>query len=158
MEQITYWHMQMHPNDKSYADKHIHSILENRKIIGLGDWEKGESTISVFNNEMKVNDIVAIKTGEKLIALVQIIGGAYKVEVEKDKDKSVPCDEKIIDWIIYRRPIRILDWELWGRTIPQRSGTLNKCVSKEVETTKIIKEWHERVVDVLNKRGLPIKV
>ena len=28
---------------------------------------------------MKVNDIVAIKNGGKLIALVQVIGGAYEV-------------------------------------------------------------------------------
>ena len=58
-------------------------------------------------------------------------------------------------WIKHRRPVRILDWELWGKTIPQPRGTLIKCVSSEVETTKIIKEWHQKVDTVLRKRGIP---
>ncbi|UNE80194.1 hypothetical protein IMY97_22740 [Pectobacterium versatile] len=37
----TYWHMQMHPDDKSFADEHIYNILENKKIIGLGEWVEG---------------------------------------------------------------------------------------------------------------------
>ena len=47
---------------------------------------------------MKVNDIVAIKNGGKLIALVQVIGGAYEVN----------DDESETDWIVFRRPIRVL--------------------------------------------------
>ena len=47
---------------------------------------------------MEVNDIVAIKNGGKLIALVQVIGGAY--EVNDDSSET--------DWIVFRRPIRIL--------------------------------------------------
>jgi hypothetical protein len=39
-----------------------------------------------------------------------------------------------------------------GGTLPQPEGTLTKCVSSEVETTKIIKEWHEKVNVVLRKR------
>ena len=42
---------------------------------------------------MKVNDIVAIKNGGKLIALVQVIGGAYEVN----------DDESETDWIVFRR-------------------------------------------------------
>ena len=51
---------------------------------------------------MKVNDIVAIKNGGKLIALVQVIGGAYEVN----------DDESETDWIVFRRPIRVLDWDI----------------------------------------------
>ena len=58
---------------------------------------------------MEVNDIVAIKNGGKLIALVQVIGGAY--EVNDDSSET--------DWIVFRRPILILDWDIWGKTIPQ---------------------------------------
>ena len=29
-----YWHMQMHPDDQSFSEV-LHSILENKKIIGL---------------------------------------------------------------------------------------------------------------------------
>lgn len=143
----TYWHMQMHPDDKSFADEHIYSILENRKIIGLGEWENGKPAISTFKHEMSVNDVVAIKTGAKLIALVQVIGGQYEVK----------NDTSEIGWIIHRRPIRVLDWELWGKTLPQPRGTIEKCVN-EVDTTKIIRDWHERVVYLLKKRRLPISV
>lgn len=143
----TYWHMQMHPDDKSFADDHLYSILENRKIIGLGDWYEGESMISAFKDDMKVNDIVAIKNGSKLIALVQVIGGAY----------TINDDSSEIGWIEHRRPIRILDWDIWGKTIPQPRGTLMKCVN-EVETTKIIKEWHARVESILIKRGITTSV
>jgi len=135
--------MQMHPDDKSFANEHVYSILEHQKIIGLGTWKKGEGTISAFRNEMNVNDIVAIKNGGKLIALVQVIGGWYEV---KDDDTE-------IGWIENRRPIRVLDWELEKRTLPQPQGTLNKCVN-DVETTKIIKEWHSRVISSFDKRNL----
>ena len=90
---------------------------------------------------MKVNDIVAIKNGGKLIALVQVIGGAYEVN----------DDESETDWIVFRRPIRVLDWDIWGKTLPQPRKTLVICSSENAETTKIIKEWHEKVNEVLTK-------
>lgn len=144
----TYWHMQIHPDDQSFSDENLYSILENKKIIGLGDWKEGQEVIATFINKLEVNDIVAIKNGSKLIALVQVIGGAYRVD----------DDQSEMGWIKYRRPVRILDWELWGKTLPQPRGTLTKCVSSEVETTKIIKEWHEKVNVVLRKRGIPFLV
>jgi hypothetical protein len=99
-----YWHMQMHPDDQSFSEV-LHSILENKKIIGLGKWAGGQVEKEDFFNRMKVNDIVAIKNGGKLIALVQVIGGAYEVN----------DDESETDWIVFRRPIRILDWDIWGK-------------------------------------------
>lgn len=143
----TFWHMQIHPDDKSFADEHVYSILEHKKIIGLGNWEGGKATIDAFRNEMNVNDIVAIKNGAKLIALVQVIGGWYEVE----------DDNADIGWIENRRPVRVLDWELDEKTLPKPQGTLNKCVN-DVETTRIIKDWHSRVVKSFNKRKLDISV
>ena len=55
-----YWHMQMHPDDQSFSEN-LHSILENKKIIGLGKWAGGQSEKDDFFNRMEVNDIVAIK-------------------------------------------------------------------------------------------------
>ncbi len=140
--------MQMHPNDKSFADEHIYSVLEHKRIIGLGTWEDGKATIDTFRNQMQVNDVVAIKNGERLIALVQVIGGCYEVN----------DDSTDIEWITNRRPIRILDWEIENKSIPQPRGTLARCVSNDVETTKIIKSWHERVNKSLDKRDLPLYV
>ena len=147
MKSVTYWHMQIHPDDKSFAEEHVYSILEHKKIIGLGNWKKGEDTINSFRNEMNVNDVVAIKNGEKLVALVQVIGGCYEVK----------NDDSEIGWIENRRPIRVLDWEMDEKTLPQPQGTLNKCVN-DVATTKIIKEWHSRVINSFKKRNLDILV
>jgi len=144
---VTYWHMQMHPDDKSFAEEHVYTILEHKKIIGLGNWEKGETVIKAFCNEMQVNDIVAIKNGAQLIALVQVIGGCYKVIDDKSN----------IGWIENRRPIRILDWELDEKKLPQPQGTLNKCVNN-VETTKLITKWHSRVIKSYKKRKVDICV
>ena len=132
-----YWHMQMHPDDQSFSEV-LHSILENKKIIGLGKWAGGQVEKRGLFNRMKVNDIVAIKNGGKLIALVQVIGGAYEVN----------DDESETDWIVFRRPIRVLDWDIWGKTLPQPRKTLVICSSENAETTKIIKEWHEKVNEV----------
>lgn len=74
-------------------------------------------------------------------------GGWYEVE----------DDDTDLGWIENRRPIRVLDWELNGRTLPQPQGTLNKCVN-DVETTKIIKEWHQRVITSFKKRKLDLLV
>jgi len=140
--------MQMHPDDKSFADEHVHSILEHKKIIGLGEWTKGQAVIKKFQTEMMVNDVVAIKNGAKLIALVQVIGGAYHV----DNDSSD------IGWIEHRRPIRLLDWELEEKELPQPRGTLEKCVSTEAPTTQVICGWHSRAVESFKKRKLATSV
>lgn len=141
----TYWHMQMHRDNVHGAEaEDIWSILEHRNIIGLGNWEDGQEQIRVFKEDMNVNDIVAIKNGASLIALVQIIGGAY--EVHND------------GWINYRRPIRILDWAREGETIEQPRGTLNICKDQNAATTKTIKNWHERTRKIMEKRKIPLTV
>lgn len=144
---IQYWHMQMHPDDQSFS-KNIYSILEHKKIIGLGDWPEGQSEIDAFKNRVKVNDIVALKNGSKLIALVQVIGGSYEV---RDDDSET-------NWIVYRRPIRVLDWEVGERILKQPRKTLVICADNNAETTKTIKEWHKQVNDILTKRELPLVV
>lgn|SRR5690554_4153959 len=145
---MIFWHMQMHPDDQSFSDKHVYSVLEHQRIIGLGEWDEGQAVIARFQNEMNVNDVVAIKNGARLIALVQVIGGAYHVD-NNDPD---------IGWIEHRRPIRVLDWELEEKTLPQPRGTLEKCVNNNAPTTQIISEWHCRVVSSFRKRNLATSV
>ncbi len=145
---MTYWHMQIHPDDKSFADEHVYSILEHKQIIGLGNWDEGQAVIATFQNEMQVNDVVAIKNGAKLIALVQVIGGAYRVDNDDTETK----------WIEHRRPIRILDWELENKTLPQTRGTMERCANSDTPTTRIISEWHNRVKVSFKKRKLDTSV
>ncbi|WP_318453594.1 hypothetical protein [Photobacterium leiognathi] len=147
MKEIKFWHMQMHPDDKSYGEDHVFSILEHQKIIGLGNWDAGESTITAFRETIKVNDIIAIKNGAKLIALVQVIGGWY--EVNDDKTETY--------WIENRRPIRVLDWAIDDKYLPQPRGTLMLC-KNDVETTRVIKAWFEQVKTSYEKRKINLLV
>lgn len=147
-EPMQYWHMQIHPNDRSFADEMVYSILEHKKIIGLGQWSDGESIINDFVSRMQVNDIVAIRTGQQLIALVQVIGGAYQVAE----------DDSEIGWIVHRRPIRILDWMLEKTEFSHSRGTLKICRSADAEATKTIKGWYGKVEKSLRKRGVPLRV
>ena len=48
---------------------------------------------------MKVNDIVAIKNGGKLIALVQVIGGAYEVNDDESETGGLFSDALFVYWI-----------------------------------------------------------
>jgi hypothetical protein len=144
MTETTYWHMQMHPNDIEFAKDKVHSILEHHKIIGLGDWIEDKGQIKQFCDEVKVNDVVAIKNGGTLIALVQIVGGAYESH----------DDSEDLGWIEFRRPIRVLDWAIEEKLLPQPRGTLNICADGNALTTKIIKEWHECVMKSFQKRKI----
>ncbi len=101
---------------------------------------------------MRVNDIVAIKHGQQLVALAQVIGGAYNIH--KDPGLRVSEEEDpLVDWIHYRRPVKILDWAKEGQTIPQGRGTLNKCVSLGTKTSQIIMGWYEKVQEALKAKG-----
>ncbi|MBE2897047.1 pyruvate kinase [Pasteurellaceae bacterium HPA106] len=144
----TYWHMQMHPVQDHEFVKKIPFILENNGFIGIGDWAEGISQIANFSERMQVNDVVAIRNGANLIALVQIVGGMYKVEDDKSD-----CD-----WIVYRRPIRVLDWAIEPKTIPATRGTLVVCSDAEAETTQVIKTWYEDVKRSFIERNISLTV
>ncbi|MGF6148206.1 Uncharacterised protein [Kingella potus] len=146
---MNFWHMQMHPTDEIEFSQNIDWILEHKKIIGLGQWDGGKEQINQFINDIQVNDVVALKRGGKLIALVQVTGGAYKVIDDTNPDTA---------WIVNRRPVRVLDWVIGERTLPQPRGTLNRCVSDDVETTKVIKDWYQRVMESFQKRKLDLTV
>ncbi len=105
---MNYWHMQMFPGNAPELDKNVPWIIQNRKFIGLGDWDEKRNQIGDFCERMQVNDIVAIKNGAEFIALVQIIGGVYSIKDDEDERTS---------WIVYRRPVRVLDWEIDGKSV-----------------------------------------
>ncbi|EJB59126.1 hypothetical protein [Helicobacter pylori] len=147
-----FWHMQIHQQHMQvkWDVVDVRQILEKYSFIGLADWEEGKGQIRDFLEVMRVNDIVAIKHGQQLVALAQVIGEAYNIH----KDRAL-CEEEdpLVDWIHYRRPVKILDWAKEGQTIPQGRGTLNKCVSPEAETSKIIMGWYKKVQEALKAKG-----
>ncbi|MCQ2728469.1 pyruvate kinase, partial [Helicobacter pylori] len=73
-----FWHMQIHQQHLQVRwDVHdVCQILEEYHFIGLADWEESKGQIRDFLEVMRVNDIVAIKHGQQLVALAQVIGGA----------------------------------------------------------------------------------
>ncbi|WQY47985.1 pyruvate kinase [Helicobacter pylori] len=148
-----FWHMQIHQqHQQERCDVHdVHQILEKYHFIGLADWEDSKGQIRNFLEVMRVNDIVAIKHGKQLVALAQVIGEAYNIH--KDRALCVSEEDPLVDWIHYRRPVKILDWAKEGQTIPQGRGTLNKCVSPRAETSQIIMGWYEKVQEALKAKG-----
>lgn len=145
---IQFWHMQMFPGEAAGFAEKVPYILQHYQFIGLGDWEEKKHQIPDFCERMKVNDVVAIKNGSRLVALVQVIGGVYEVS----------DDPSEVGWIVYRRPIRVLDWAIDEKFLPHPRGTLNICESEEAKTTEIIKDWYENVVRSFKLRGLPATV
>ncbi|WQS13011.1 pyruvate kinase [Helicobacter pylori] len=140
---IQFWHMQIHQQhlEERWDVHDVRQILEEYHFIGLADWEENNGQIRDFLEVMRVNDIVAIKHGQQLVALAQVIGVAYNIH----KDRAFSEEEgPLVDWIHYRRPVKILDWAKEGQTIPHGRRTLNKCVNPETETSQIIMGWYER--------------
>ncbi|WQS08542.1 pyruvate kinase [Helicobacter pylori] len=142
---IQFWHMQIHQqHQQERSDVHdVRQILEEYHFIGLADWEEGEKQIRDFLEVMRVNDIVAIKHGQQLVALTQVIGEAYDI----NKDRSLYIAEKedpLVDWMRYRRPVKILDWAKEGQTIPHKRRTLTKYGNKNKPTNQTIIAWHKR--------------
>jgi 5-methylcytosine-specific restriction endonuclease McrBC GTP-binding regulatory subunit McrB len=134
---MNYWHMQIHPTGEKVDERRI---LTETGFIGLGEWTAGKSTIKKFIETVAENDIVAVKDGGSLIALVRVTGVAEKLEDTSGR----------LDWFEHRRKVEILDWAKPGETLPQPRGTLSICGNSNAKTSKIIKEWHIKVLKNMN--------
>lgn len=127
--------MQMHqPNSPAEIEKHI---LISRGVVGLDKWEsEGAGQQDAFQLKMKEGDIVAIKNGAQLVALVEVDGPYY----ESTEDKE-------FDWLVRRRKVKILDWyspELGLKVSPR--GTLTRCNQEnDAESTKSIFKWYNLI-------------
>lgn len=135
-----FWHMQMYPTDEpEFFEQYGRLILEHLNFIGLGDWEEKSNQIPNFVHQMQVGDIVAVKQGSELVALVEVLSLPYKVSAIFPHDK--------LSWLTYRRNIKVLDWA--NKSVRQqetaRTGTLKICMDSEADTTKVIRHWYEEV-------------
>ena len=46
---MNYWHIQLHPdNKKDFSNKVIRKTLSDKKIIGLGEWEKDKNGFAKY--------------------------------------------------------------------------------------------------------------
>lgn len=133
---MTYWHMQLHPNDKNKNEEY--DIL-NHNIIGLGDWDdkKPTSQIRQFKEEMNIGDIVLIKRGEKPLALVKVLS-------ESKEGDGVGGN----DWIYYARDVEVLDRDVSNMpSFPQPRGTLQKSINKYTRTYQYIDSWYQKILN-----------
>ncbi len=130
-----FWHMQMHqPNSPAGIEK---QILINRGVIGLDKWENEEAgQQDAFQLKMEDGDIVAVKHGAQLVALVEVDGTYFE-----------STDDKEFDWLVRRRKVKILDWynpELGLKVSPR--GTLTRCDQDgDAESTKSILKWYNLI-------------
>ena len=108
-------------------------------MIGLGEWPQGAAAIRAFCETMQAGDIVAIKRGGELVALVEVAGDAYAVAPADDPDPHSR-------WMAHRRPVRVLDWADGSARIPHNRGTLVRCADMQTATSQIIRDWHFRAV------------
>lgn len=131
---MNYWHMQLHPDNKSWGREE--ELLKKRKIIGLGDYKKRNSQEDSFESKMEINDIVLIKKGETRIALVQITGEYIHTSDTDD-----------LAWFNSRRNIKILD--ILTNPLPdfpQPRQALQKLVNKSRASYKMIDRWYKQII------------
>lgn len=139
---MNYWHIQLHPDDNGTISRDVViRILQEKSVIGIGEWDNGQSLVQQFENEMQIGDIVAVKDGSNPIALVRVTGNYWFERIVTDN----------FDWFPHRRNVEILDvYETYYNfTIPQPRGTLSICRNLNTETAQIIIQWYQNAV---NKR------
>lgn len=144
---MTYWHMQLHPNDLEW--KREKELLETKNLIGLGltDSEQAYKDFQL----MKKDDIVLIKHGANPIALVKV-----KDDQVEDIGKN---DFSRIDWFKYRRKIEVLDYAINHRfdNFPQPRGTLQKSITPSSVTYRYINNWYKILFpETNNSEGMQI--
>lgn len=93
---MNYWNIQLHPNDMGWSREK--ELLIKHGVIGLGDWEEAAKQQPNFENTMQKGDIVLVKHGATIIALVEVTG---------DYEYSTQTDELL--WFERRRKVKVLD-------------------------------------------------
>jgi len=145
---MNYWHMQLHPGDKPEWNLE-REVLKNYQLIGMGVWEEDASQQNSFEKVMDIGDIVAIKRGEQLIALTEVIGDYEYAEGEEGR----------VDWFERRRKIKVLDWynDAYKLYVSPR-GTLTRCnVGGDALSTNSIIKWYKMLkMNNLQKTALDL--
>ena len=128
---MNYWHMQLEPGENKLGYEKVKEIV-SQNVIGMGKWEEKSSQQDKFQNEMQIGDVVLIKSGKTVVALVQVIGDYF----EKNDDDF---------WFSRRRNIKILELlDESKNDFPQPMGTLNIASDKNTNTYKYIDSWYKR--------------
>ena len=130
---MTYWHIQLHPDDKEWEREN--ELLKKTGFIGCG--LLNEAQANLFNFELKIDDIVLIKRGSIPIALVKVIGDLE--DADEDNFNN-------LDWFRYRRKVKVLDWAKGSNQskFPSPRGTITKAIDEKSKSYKYIDSWYEK--------------
>jgi predicted ATP-binding protein involved in virulence len=135
---MTYWHIQLHPNDKNWGREK--ELLEELSLIGLGVINNNydNSQNKQFINDMKIDDIVLIRNGANVIALVQVIGESEDIGSN---------NYSRLDWFRYRRRVKVLDYANKFSAFPQPRGALKKSINKQTSSYQYIHNWYLQILN-----------
>jgi len=133
---MTYWHMQLHPNNVINWEKE-EELLKTQQIIGIDERENAQS--KQFKEDIEKDDVVLIKRGKQPIALVQIVDDKLLEHNQLNDD---------LNWFKFKRKIRILDFfnsqEEINFNIP--AYRLSKSVTRNSDLFKFIDAWYKQVI------------
>lgn len=131
MPDPTFWHLQLHPNSPLGREKTI-EILEKTGLIGLSDYRNG-TDYRDFKQIMKIGDVVLIREGIKVLALVEVTGPFQDI---KNPNKD-------LDWFEQRRKVNILEIAEPDRSrFPKAMGTLERLVGN-TDSRKYVEKWYK---------------
>jgi predicted ATP-binding protein involved in virulence len=140
---MEYWHMQLHPGRQQWGREK--ELLEKKSIIGLSE-DKSKISYTNFKSDMSIGDIVLIKNGSKVIALVEVVGNFTDSKASTDK----------LDWFRYSRKVKILKYATDNMLpFPQPRKTIQKATNKYTLSYKYIDKWYKNVLE--SEKGLKIK-
>lgn len=160
---MNFWRIKMYPDgDTAWGEDNLPWILENKGFIGMGKWHASQEQNESFVKQMKTGDIVGVMIFDCLVALVQVTAPAVELDSEKIEYDGgygyrVFGEVDNLNWLVYRRPVRVLDWNI-GNVRPAidagRSATLVRCADLDAPSNKAIVDWFKDVHASFEKRGI----
>ena len=155
--------MKMYPDgDTAWAANNVPWILEHKGFIGMGKWDKSFKQNEDFVKQMKTGDIVGVMIYDRLVALVQVTAPAFELDSERIEHPDgywywALGENDNLKWLVYRRPVRVLDWNIGNVRRPVEAGstpTLVYCNNLDAPSNKAIVDWFNDVRASFEKRGI----
>jgi len=134
---MTYWHMQFF---KKRPNGEEERLLKQKSLIGISE-DNSKSQIKQFQETLAIGDIVLVRRGGEVHALVEVIGEVEEIPYDYYKDKNR------LDWFKYRRKVKVLDWGKKDMdAFPQRQGSLQRLVNKKTKSYQYIHNWYTQIL------------
>ncbi len=150
---MTYWHMQLHPNDLEWRrEEELIGNIGDSAYIGVGDGlTEIDFEVIRFKKSISIGDIILIRRQKTIIALVEVV---------VDFEDRIDNDLSNLDWFRYRREVKVLDINKENCEIEYFDS--DKFLSKAQKGKKpyqYILDWHKRISPSFyrNQKGLKLE-